>query len=85
MVWEGKTMSEENHPDLQRLQKACEELSEHFDSVQIFVTRLSDDQDDDGEGTVNVNWGSGNWFARYGQIHAWLVKQDEQSRKEQRE
>lgn len=78
-------MTHDDHPDVKRLKDACEALSEHFDSVQIFATRLSDDEESDGAGTVNVNYGSGNWFARYGPVYAWTVKQDEINRKETRE
>jgi hypothetical protein len=28
-------------------------------------------------GTVNINKGEGNWFARFGQIVEWLKKEDE--------
>ena len=71
--------------ELDLLKKACESLGEHFETVHIFVTRLKDDDEPEDRGTINANWGSGNWFTRYGQIHTWLVKQDEQSRKEVRE
>jgi hypothetical protein len=43
-------------------------LQEHFDTVQIFVTRHITNQ----SGTVNAVFGSGNFFARYGQIRIWL-------------
>lgn len=78
-------MSEELHPDVQRLKKACEDLSEHFDTIQIFATRVADEVDEEKGGTVNCNWGSGNWFARYGHIRYWMIKQDEQARNEVRD
>lgn len=60
-------MSEPNK-DLELLRKAVDTLGEHFDTVQIFTTR----HDPAGEnGTVSVNKGCGNWFARYGQIKLW--------------
>jgi hypothetical protein len=71
--------------ELQRVKDACQLLSEHFDSVHIFTTRLKDEDDAGDRGTININYGYGNWFARYGQIHTWVVKQDEQSRKEVRD
>ncbi len=65
----------EKQEDLDMVKASCEKLGEHFDSVQIFATRY------DGEtGTVNVQWGSGNWFARKGQIADWLIKEDEASK-----
>ncbi|MGP1665752.1 MAG: hypothetical protein ACTS5I_07570 [Rhodanobacter sp.] len=67
----------EQESDMQRLEKALESLSEHFDSCQIFVTRHESGTLD---GTVNVNLGVGNWYARYGQVHEWLIKQDEMAR-----
>lgn len=70
--------------DMDRIKAAREALSEHFDTVQIFVTRQTDKSEED-EGTVNATWGYGNWFARKGQIDTWSLKQDERSRKEVRE
>lgn len=65
----------EKDEDLSLVKSVCEKLGEHFDTVQVFATRF------DGEmGTVNVNWGSGNWFARRGQISDWLLKENESSR-----
>jgi hypothetical protein len=78
-------MSEELHPDVQRIKEACEALSEHFDTIHIFVTRLTDHETDNDQGTVNAQWGCGNWFARYGQIAAWIIKQDEGTRREVRD
>lgn len=60
--------------DLELVRKAAEQLSEHFDSVQILATRHESGKED---GTINVNYGIGNWFARYGQAYEWLVKCDE--------
>lgn len=50
----------EREQDMARVQKALDLLSEHFDTVQIFVTRHEDG------GTRAANLGSGNWYARYG-------------------
>ncbi len=62
----------EKQEDLDLVKLVCEKLGEHFDTVQVFATRF------DGEiGTVNVQWGAGNWFARRGQISDWLIKEDE--------
>lgn len=57
-------------------------LMEHFDSVQVFATKSNDED----ETTFSVNYGSGNWYARYGQVQEWMVQQasraDAQIRKE---
>ena len=68
--------------DLERLRKACGELIEHFDTVHIFATRH-----ESGElnGTVNVNFGKGNWFGRYGQIKIWMTQEEEESRQQVRD
>ncbi len=67
--------------DRDRLKKSLNELSEHFDSVQILCTRYKGG--DDG-GTVNISMGTGNWFARYGQMREWLIREEETSRETRR-
>lgn len=68
--------------DLKIVTKAIQDLSEHFDSIQIFATRY----DANSEGaTVNVSKGTGNWFARAGQVREWIIKEDEASRKSVRD
>ena len=57
--------------DLALVRSHANRLSEHFDTVQIFVTRASP-----CGGTINVQLGSGNWFARYGQVQAWVRQQN---------
>lgn len=74
-------MSDES-PDMQRLKLAAEALGEHFDTVQIFVTRHEPEVED---GTINAAWSVGNWFTRYGQVREWLIKADERTRKHIRE
>ena len=68
--------------DRERLKKSLRELCEHFDSVQILCTRYTGG--DDG-GTVNLSMGAGNWFARYGQMKEWLIREEETSRETRRE
>jgi hypothetical protein len=49
---------------------AVAQLAEHFDTVQIFVTHQ------EGQDT-NAYWhGTGNWYARMGQVSEFLVMQD---------
>lgn len=50
------------------LSEAVSSLREHFDTVQIFVTR----HDIDAEGTLSRAEGSGNYFARYGLCEQWV-------------
>lgn len=55
------------------LDKAVADLYEHFDSVQIFATNH------ENETTYSQTRGRGNWFARIGNIKAWVVRQDQQA------
>lgn len=72
----GVEKNEEN-ADFQRIKKAVEDLGEYYESVHIFVTR----HDSGGAGgTINLNMGCGNWFARYGQVTEWILKCDERSK-----
>lgn len=66
--------------DIDRLNKAIEDLGEFFDTVQIFTTRHEPTKG----GTITFNRGSGNWFARRGQIQEWMTKCDEEARIEVR-
>ena len=72
----------EQEQELEMLVKAARNLSEHFDSVQIFASRY---QPNDGEGTtLTMDSGVGNWHTRYGQVREWLIKADEQGRIDER-
>lgn len=70
-------MNDKDH-DIALIQQSLDVLGEHFDSVQVFVTKHDQGQSD---GTVCINLGAGNWYARYGQVKEWMVKQDEEARK----
>lgn len=71
---------EQKKEDLARIDKALQTLSEFFDTVQIHATRY-----DSASGqTCRIDKGTGNWFARYGQIKAWVVREDESFRVETR-
>jgi hypothetical protein len=63
--------------DLERLKAAAESLGEHFDTVQIFATRH---EAGEKNGTVHLKWGTGNWFARYGQVREWVLVEEESAR-----
>lgn len=66
-------MSEDQQADadFEMVKKAAEALGEHFDGVQIFATRYEPD------GTVTVNYGQGNYYARYGHVKGWCTREDE--------
>ena len=67
---------------------ACARLSEHFDVVQIFVSKnpveLPDGTLEAGD-TPCISRGIGNYFARYGQVQDWLVRQVAQTHHSARE
>lgn len=54
-------------PDLVKIRALAHQLHEHFDAVQIIVTRDTADQ------SRIVQWGAGNLFARAGATRAWLT------------
>lgn len=64
--------------DMKRLASHCTVLMEHYDSVQIFVTRYAGAQ----TGTYRGVCGSGNYYARRGQIQEWIVKENTAARNE---
>ena len=72
-------MSEEKNPDIEFLKGHVARLSEHYDTVQIFVTKHDNALHD---GTKCVTWGSGNWYARYGQVIEWLKRTEIETEKE---
>lgn len=55
--------------DIEIVRKASVELMKHFDSVQIFASRH------EGQKTIAVKSGLGNWFSRFGQISLWVKAQ----------
>lgn len=55
-----------------KLDEAVEALSEFFDTVQIFVTEY---RGDDGGSTFRSASGSGNYFARFGQVSLWAKRE----------
>jgi hypothetical protein len=56
--------------DLRLVNAHVAQLSEFFDTVQIFCTRHQN------TGTINVNCGSGNWYTRYGHIKCWIRNEE---------
>lgn len=57
----------EQDVDVEMIRRHARALMEHFDTVQIFTTRHRPN-----DGTVNVDVGYGNWFARFGHVGMWL-------------
>lgn len=63
--------------EIQKLvEKAAMSIGEHVDTIQIFVTR----QAEGSEATKRFSYGSGNFYARLGHVHEWLVIQEEHAR-----
>jgi len=69
--------------DMERVRKHVEDLAEHFDTVHVFVTRAGEGDDD--QSTLNINIGTGNWFARLGFVKDWIIRQDEYTRQDCRD
>lgn len=63
------------------VEKAINGLAEHFDTVQVFVTRyIGGESTIDHGSTLNISKGTGNWHARVGQTKEWILKEDEAAR-----
>lgn len=69
---------ERDDAELAMIKLAVLKLMEHFDTVQIFTTRFMNSD----EGTQGLQFGDGNWYARFGMVKTWLAKQDQGSRNE---
>lgn len=67
-------MNAKDDSEVELVRKAVQQLGDHFETVQVFVSRH-----DPAilEGTRTINLGAGNWFTRYGQIKDWIIKTDE--------
>ena len=51
----------------------------HFDSVHIFCTKY---EGKGNGGTSHFNVGEGNWYARYGQIKEWTIREEKKQRED---
>lgn len=71
-------MSKEFDPEEEadRLEKAINVLSEHYDTVQIFCTRH---EPSIADGTLSFTAGIGNFYARIGQVAFWMDEQSNRS------
>lgn len=65
-----------NDPELAIVAHAADALSEHFDTVQIFVQR----HDGSRDVTKTFDLGRGNIYARLRQAQDWLTLNDEHTR-----
>jgi hypothetical protein len=54
----------------------CAQIAEHVDTVHVFVTL---DKPELGN-TMAYDWGSGNWYARFGLIQDWITTQRQYTR-----
>lgn len=70
-------MKQSARKEMDLIKQHVSQLSEHFETVQIFVTRHDAAHED---GIVNACYGSGNFYARLGQVREWNIKQDEVAR-----
>lgn len=63
------------------IKKHVDALAEHFEAVQIFASHHIIDAEDphDGE-TLRIDYGTGNYLARYGQVREWIIGEDEINR-----
>lgn len=68
--------SEQRQRDDEILEKFTNQLAEHFENVQIFVSY----RDSQLDGTVSASKGAGNWNARYGHVKEWIVTQEQRFR-----
>lgn len=62
-------------PGEELLKKCVLDLGEHFESVQIFTTRQTDDN-----ATERNSCGNGDWAARFGCVSMWLIAEKERLR-----
>jgi hypothetical protein len=62
----------------QMVQEAVKTLSEHCDSVRIFVTKHACDGETDT--TSSIDNGAGNLMAQMGQVQEWLCIQQQYQR-----
>jgi len=57
------------------INKFIEHISEHCDSIVVFVTTPAD-----GQRTESKVIGHGNWFAQYGHVRSWLLEMDQREK-----
>lgn len=65
--------------DIAMVQWHVDKLCEHFGSIHIFATRHESGQLD---GTISVNLGAGDWYARYGKVKEWVIIEEQRMREQ---
>jgi hypothetical protein len=55
------------------VREAAAKISEHVDSVIIFVNKR---REDGQRGTWRMSFGAGNYYAQYGHVRSWLVAEE---------
>lgn len=61
-------IDEQRDKKLELIKNQVRILMDSFDTVMIFATK----HDPESENTTMFNQGSGNYFARYGQVKDWI-------------
>lgn len=74
------TIEEDSKISRERVDKAIAGLGEHFDHIQIFVSKLASPDDAEGQKIYSYHAGNGNWLGRYGQVREWLIYEEERIR-----
>lgn len=69
-------MDSESANDTELVDQHVRALGEHFDSVQIFVTKRIE------SGTRGLGRGSGDYWARFGRVKTWVLTEEESARLE---
>lgn len=65
-----------SHEDIKaRVDAVAKQLGEHCDSVRIFVTIPTE-----AGISAGMTSGCGNLYAQYGQIHEWVIMQNQYAR-----
>lgn len=65
-------MTTERETLMRQVAAATRVLREHCDTVQLFVSRY----DEVSGHTQCASYGSGNYFARHGQVRLWLTEHE---------
>jgi hypothetical protein len=63
---------EDDDPNMKRVKRHAAQLCEHFDNVQIMVSKM------EGSRTITIASGEGNYSARYGLCAEWVKRQEAQ-------
>lgn len=62
----------------QIIEECFKKLGEHFDNVHIFISS----NESASQGTFYSERYQGNFFARYGQIKHWTIKEEAKTKKD---